>query len=230
MRRQKMLMLALLLAGINMISGSAQTTNNQKPEEGTQEGKQNKKIEISGGVLVESNYSSFVHSGIGGGKSVMKPGVTTGGFLNLGISKHFSIQPELLLHYKESEFDRNNQNGIYRYWGMEIPIYAMYHTKLNNGHRIHIGIGPYTEYGLDASLKREGEKIDLYEKNTESGTPVMRDSNSGFGIINSYEFPFGLLINVSYKISISNLLDANESSAALHPQTFSLGFAYCFRK
>ena len=68
MRRQKMLMLALLLAGINMISGSAQTTNNQKPEEGTQEGKQNKKIEISGGVLVESNYSSFVHSGIGGWK------------------------------------------------------------------------------------------------------------------------------------------------------------------
>lgn len=224
----KKLVMLLLMVGINLISGKAQTPENQVQKTETQQEYSSQKMKVSGGLIVESNYSNFLHSGISGGKSVMKPGVTAGGFLNLGILKHFSIQPELLIHYKESDFDRNNQKSIYQYWGIEVPIYAMYHWVLKKDHHLHVGIGPYTEFGLSAILKKDGKNTDLYEKNTENEMSAMRDSNSGFGILTGYDFPFGLQINISYKISVSNLLDAHRGSSILRPQTFSLGLAYCF--
>lgn len=226
----KKLVMLFLLTGLNLISGNARSQENQEQKTEIPQEYSSKRIQVSGGIKLESNYSNFLHSRISGGKSMMKPGVTAGGFLNLGILKHFSIQPELLFHYKESDFDQHDRKGIYRYWGIEVPIYAMYHWDLKRGHHLHAGIGPYTEFGLNATLKRDGKKTDLYEKNAENEMSAMQDSNSGFGIITGYDFPFGLQINISYKISISNLLDAHKGSSILRPQTFSLGLAYCFGK
>lgn len=176
------------------------------------------------------NVSSFIHSGIGDSKSKMKFGFSTGGFLNLGISKSFSVQGEMLFHYKTSDFEWSNQTGEYRYWGMEIPVYAMYHYCFSKGNRLHIGIGPYTEFGLGASFKYGGIKQDLYEKDSATGLPALCDSNTGFGIKLGYEFVSGFQINATYKASVTNLLDENSSRIKMHPQTFSIGIAYRFAK
>lgn len=128
------------------------------------ESSKEQKIIFTGGPILEMNVSNFIHSGIGDRKSKMKFGFSTGGFLNLGISKSFSVQGEMLFHYKTSDFEWSNQTGEYRYWGMEIPVYAMYHYCFSKGNRLHIGIGPYTEFGLGASFKYGGIKQDLYRK------------------------------------------------------------------
>lgn len=192
--------------------------------------KKTQKIQFTGGFIAEMNLSYFVHSGIEKGESDMKPGVSVGGFLNMGISRRFSVQGEMLFHYKESGFSWDKYTSRYQYGGVEIPIYAMYQHEFPQGNRIHIGIGPYTEFGFRATLKKDGVRHDLYQKNGENGLPALCDSNSGFGIKVGYEFASGFQINATYKSGVVNFLEANSGEAKLLPQTASVGIAYRFGK
>lgn len=224
---KKKYFIILLLAVGCMSALKAQPLSVVKKET---ESSKEQKIIFTGGPILEMNVSNFIHSGIGDSKSKMKFGFSTGGFLNLGISKSFSVQGEMLFHYKISDFEWSSQTGEYRYWGMEIPVYAMYHYCFSKGNRLHIGIGPYTEFGLGASFKYGGIKQDLYEKDSATGLPALCDSNTGFGIKVGYEFVSGFQINATYKASVTNLLDENSSRIKMHPQTFSIGIAYRFAK
>lgn len=188
------------------------------------------KIIFTGGVIVESNLSGFFHSGVDNGNSIMKAGFSAGAFLSSSISRSFSVQGEMLFHCKNSDFSWDATKGNFSYWGMEIPIYAMYHYTFPKGSRLHVGIGPYTEFGFSAEFKYKGKKADLYEKDGSTGLPALQDSNTGFGIKIGYEFISGFQINTSYKASISNLLDANSSRIKMHPYAIHIGVAYRFGK
>lgn len=203
---------------------SSEVPNSQKQSQEKQ------KIVFTGGATLESNVSGFFHSGVENGSSIMKAGFSVGGFLNLGITQSFSVQGEMQIHCKNSEFEWGTQKGDFSYWGIEIPIYAMYHYVFPKGNRLHIGVGPYTEFGFDAKFKHEGIKADLYQKDGNTGLPVLQESNTGFGIKIGYEFISGFQINGSYKTSISNLLDANSSRIKMYPYAISVGVAYRFRK
>lgn len=187
-------------------------------------------LTITGGVILETNVSGFFHSGVDGGNSRMKAGASAGGFLNLEIIRSFSVQGEMLIHYRHSGFDWGGMPGEFQYWGIEIPIYAMYHIGLKRGGQFHFGIGPYTEFGLDATYKRNGQKGDLYEKDEANDLPILRDSNTGFSMKIGYEFLSGLQLNATYKASVTNLLDANSSRVKMHPHAISIGVAYRFGK
>jgi len=188
-------------------------------------------IKTTWGIKTEMNISGFFVSGTHMIDSKMKPGFSAGAFLNLEFTENFALQGDLLYHYKTSGFDRQDIKGKYRYWGMEIPVYAIYQWKLNKGNRFYMGVGPYAEFGFSANLKRGSQKIDLYEKegNSESEISAMKDSNVGFGIMAGHEFPNGLQINIAYKVGVTNILDANSNSFSLLPSTISLGIGYRFR-
>jgi hypothetical protein len=177
---------------------------------------------ITGGLKAESNLSNFILSGISDVKSKMNFGATFGGFLNLDVSNYFALQGELLYHYKSSDLVRNDIKNKYQYWGIEIPIYVMFQWKTNENRRAYIGIG----FGFSTKMRREGETIDLYEKEEFA----MFDSNFGFGIIIGYEFACRIQINTGYKISVTNILDDNSGSITLRPAAISLGIGYRFGK
>lgn len=161
------------------------------------------KIVFTGGAILDSNVSGFFHSGIENGSSIMKAGFSVGGFLNLGITQSFSVQGEMLVHYKNSEFEWDTQKGDFSYWGIEIPIYAMYHYVFPKGNRLHIGTGPYTEFGFDARFKHEGIKADLYQKDGNTGLPVLQESNTGFGIKSDMNlFPAFRLMEAIKQVSV----------------------------
>lgn len=223
---KKKLVVVAMLIGICVASMQAQA---QTQSSANQE-KQEQKFKLTGGAILETNLSGFIHSGIGDGNSKMKFGMSSGGFVNLGISKSFSVQGEMLFHYKTSDFSWDNQTGSFRYWGVEIPIYMMYHYTFSKGNRIHIGVGPYTDFGLGARFEVGGKRLDVYEKEENTGLPIMRDSNTGFGVKVGYEFVSGLQINATYKVSATNILDANSSTVKMHPHVASLGVAYRFGK
>lgn len=185
---------------------------------------------LSGGPLLETNLSGFIHSGFERGNSKMKAGVTAGGFAELSLSDHFSIRGEMGFQYKHSRFGWNNESGCYSYWGMEIPIYVTYNFSLCNEQRFYLGIGPYTNFGLSAHFKNGDKSVNLYEKDINTGFPPMKDSDTGFGIKAGYEFSCGMQINIGYKVSVSNIIDANSSNVKMNPQTLSIGVAYRFGK
>lgn len=221
MKKKHLISLALIGISFTALNAQNQATNpiDEVP-----------KIKLTGGAILETNLTNFIHSGIDNGSSTMKFGTSVGGFINLELLKPFSIQSEMLFHYKTSEFNWKNHTGKYQYWGVEIPIYAMYHWGFDKNNQLYIGIGPYTNFGLGARFREGDKKIDVFEKEENTGLPVMKDSDTGFGVKIGYEFASGLQINATYKMSVTNLIDANSSTVKMRPQAFGFGIAYRFGK
>lgn len=185
---------------------------------------------FTGGPFLEAGFSNFLHSGTGDGVSRMKAGFTAGGFVQVGLGRLFSLQGELLFHYRNSGFRWDGQTADFSYWGVEVPIYALCHYDLPKGGRLFAGLGPYVDFGLEATLSRDGHKSDLYERGEGAEAPPLRDSHTGFAVKLGYEFACGFQLVATYKASVTNLLDANSSSASMHPQAVSFGVAWRFGK
>ncbi|MFV0469421.1 MAG: porin family protein [Dysgonomonas sp.] len=217
MKKMILIVIAIMEVSISYLQG--QDNKNQQIQA----------LKPSWGLKAEANMSNFFISGTSILDSKVKIGGTFGGFLHLELTDHFVLQGELLYHYKTSKLNRDDLNGDFRYWGMEIPIYAIYQKKIGGGKRIYTGIGLYSEFGLSANLYRNGEKINLYEKDQSTDISTMRDNNIGFGFIGGYEFANGVQINLGYKIGVTNILDANSYSFSLLPSTISMGIGYHFR-
>lgn len=167
--------------------------------------------------------------GIFGGKQQVETGFSVGGFAKLDLSGLFAVQGEAAFQYKQSEFAWNNGKGDFRYWGMEIQILAMVQHAFTNGGRVYLGVG-YTPTGLDARFVQDGVKINLYKRDGNAELPPMRNSDTGFGAKVGYELPCGLQVNVSWKASIGNVLDANSDKLSMHPMAWGMGVAYRFKK
>ena len=58
----------------------------------------------------------------------------------------------------------------------------------------------------------------------------MKDSDTGFAFKLGYEFASGLQLNAAYKMSMTDVADANNGVAELRPLSFSFGIAYRWGK
>jgi len=187
---------------------------------------------ISAGVKADLNLSNFILSDMDDTESNIGAGASLGGFANFKLSKHFSIQPELLFHYKTSELKHTLPMGEstydYEYFGMEIPIYALGEYKPNSTGKLYAGVGPYLGIGFSAKNKFDDDEIDLYEKNDLTDEAIMQRIDFGFGAMIGYEFDFGLQINAGYKIGVINALDAGKDDSTMLPSTISVGLGYRF--
>lgn len=211
-----------------MLAASCATVS--MAQDGGNGGAERRGVRFTGGPVAEMNASGFVHSGISGGRSTMDIGANLGGFVDMEITRWFSIQGCMTFQYKSSDFEWTGETGRYKYWGVEIPLYAMFHLPLRGGDRLSLGVGPYTNFGLGASYTVNGQKLDVYEKDKDTGLPAMTDTDTGFGFKVGYEFSSGLQINATYRISATNVVDANSSKAKMYPQAMSVGVAYRFGK
>jgi hypothetical protein len=157
-------------------------------------------------------------------------GASLGGFAQFEISENFAVQPELLFHFKSST-DKTNipiigtAKNDFRYWGAEIPVYALGKWDAGRNGKFYAGVGPYV--GVGFSAKYNNTDLDLYKKyrNNES---VLRRFDFGFGAMLGYEFNNGIQINAGYKIGVLDVMDAGRKHASMLPQTASLGLGYRF--
>ncbi len=182
---------------------------------------------LSYGVKAEANMSNYLLSDLDDMKSTMKVGASLGGFMNINLSENFAVQPELLFHYKASEYE-NKPTGIkndYEYWGMEIPVYAVGQMNLGTG-KGYVGFGPYA--GLGFSYKNTTADLDLYKKYENDDKATMSRWDFGLACMLGYEFNNKIQINASYKMGLIDNLDAGKDDATMRTQTVSLGVGYRF--
>ena len=184
------------------------------------------KSRLYGGPKVEANVSNFFLSDMPGAESKMNAGVSAGGFLGFRVSKHFAIQEELMVHYKNSSLKQGGVEGDFETWSADMSIYAMGTWNVGSN-RIMVGIGPSIEYSLDGKYKSGGREIDLFKKGDDGQTPF-KQYNVAAAITAGYELKCGLQFNASYKIGLMNALDSWEGK--MLPSTISLGVAYRFGK
>jgi len=180
---------------------------------------------FSGGVKADANMSNFILSDFNLTESNMGFGASLGGFLKYEVAEHFAIQPELLFHYKTSTTEILNFDNDFRYFGAEIPVYALGQWSAGSG-KCYIGVGPYI--GLGFSAKYDNTDTDLYEKNDITDESSLRRFDFGFGAMLGYEFDNGIQINAAYKIGVIDVMDAGRDNASMLPQTINLGVGYRF--
>lgn len=188
------------------------------------------KMQFSGGVKVESNLSQYIMvPQLEQVESYGNIGASLGGFSRFEFDNNFSIQGELLMHYKCCNIHDDAINHL-KTWSLEVPVYAVYSLRFEEGDAMNFGLGPYCEFGLVAVMDEPEGMRNLYDINRREEIQAMRGSNSGFGVMVGYETQYGLQVNLSYKISITNILDSNSTMAAFYPMAASVGIAYRWKR
>jgi hypothetical protein len=183
---------------------------------------------LSGGFKLEGNVSNFILSDMPGTTSKMNVGSTFGGFVNLKMSEHITIQEDVLVNYKTSTFEQADIKSDFQLWSVGIPIYVMGYWPVNKNKKAYIGIGPFTEYGLSAKYKTGGKETDLYEKDKSTDKAYLAKLTMGITAIAGYEFNNGIQINAGYKIGFTNALDEKQDEAFMRPYAINLGIGYHF--
>ena len=184
---------------------------------------------VLGGIKVDANTSNFILSDMDGMKSKMGFGVTAGGYTKFEFGENFALQPEVLLHFKNSrmEMKSTGKETDFQYFGVELPVYAVGQFSIGNG-KGFIGAGPYLGLGIDARYKSNGmDDVKLYKEYGVQKSEMQR-WDVGTGAMLGYELSNRLQITASYKIGFIDALNANKDNASMLNQTISLGLGYRF--
>ena len=205
---------------------------------------------VSGGVLAGVNMSNFI---ITRAKqtmsSYMRVGGELGGFLDFAVTKHFAIQPQVIFTAHQNYFEATDTTNHLWSFGAEVPIYFLGRFgSLEEGY-IQFGGGLFTHFTFASNISGKYKNIDESPSVSNIPARVMKENpydysrlyslhNNHFGIcvLVGYETFFGMFINATYKVSLSDIAGFyNEmkgtevANALIYPQSVSLNIGYRWR-
>ncbi|MEX2379984.1 MAG: porin family protein [Vicingaceae bacterium] len=124
-------------------------------------------------------------------------GFQVGGYVHLGLSDAFAIQPELLFEMKGASYDAGDDESVSTNLSyISIPILAKYMIT----EELDVHLGP--QIGLLMSAETDGEDVSDFYKSTDFGLAV------GAG----YELESGLNFSLRYAMSLSTIGEDFEES------------------
>lgn len=201
---------------------------------------------VSGGVFGGGNVSNFIitrnHQPM---SSYMRIGAEVGGFLDFALTKHFSIQPQVILTAHQNYFAATDTTNRLWSFGVDIPIYFLGRFGNMEQGYIQFGGGLFTHFTYLSNIKDKYSNVDESEvviptTPTESFdySRLYQLHNNHFGVclLVGYESPFGMIINASYKVSLSDIAGFYSekkgdpvADALIYPQSVSLSIGYRWR-
>lgn len=204
---------------------------------------------VSGGVFGGANMSNFIiardHQSM---SSFMRVGAEIGGMLDFSVTKHFAVQPQVILTAHQNRFAVTDSANLLWSFGAEIPIYFLgRYGSLENGY-IQFGGGLFTHFTFasNVNIYRNIEASQAIEVSPVADVPdadydysrLYNLHNNHFGIclLAGYECRFGMFVNATYKVSVSDIagfyseMKGQEIAEALiFPQSVSLNIGYRWR-
>lgn len=213
------------------------------------------------GVLANANVSNFIISQSGSRpmSSYLRVGAEAGALVDFAITPHFHIQPQLILTAEQNKFsiadttkNMARSTGLWTF-GVDVPIYFLGRFgNLQQGY-LSFGGGVYTHFQFATNVGRpikfesgqipseiEKERQELEEQ--YSDLLKLHSNHFGVALMVGYELPFGMQINLSYKISLSDICTyyANNKTSqgrtstrvldtSIYPEKLSIGVGYRFR-
>jgi len=195
---------------------------------------------VSGGLLANADMSNFIisrdHHMM---SSYMRIGAEFGGFLDFRVSKHFSIQPQVIFTAQQNRFQVTDTTNLLWSFGMEIPVYFLGRFGNMQKGYVQFGGGLYTHFTF-ASNKGTYKNVDPGPTPAPSGDGYdysrlysLHSNHLGVCVTVGYEFPVGVQINCHYKVSLSDIAGfytemkgQSIADALIYPQAVSLGLGY----
>jgi len=205
---------------------------------------------VSGGLLAGANMSNFIitrnHTPM---SSHMRVGGELGGFLDFTLTKHFVIEPQVVFNAQQNYFREadGTRNDLWSF-GVDIPIYFLGRFgNLEKGY-VSFGGGIFTHFTFASNIKNKFKNVDEEIPTPTPSTPTpemlydysrlysLHDNHFGVCVMVGYEFKFGMQINASYKVSLSDIagfyseMKGQEvANALIYPQCVSLTLGYRWR-
>ena len=108
---------------------------------------------VSGGLLANADMSNFIitrdHQMM---SSYMRVGAEFGGFLDFRVSKHFSIQPQVIFTAQQNRFAVSDTTNLLWSFGMEIPVYFLGRFGNMEKGYVQFGGGLYTHFTFASNM------------------------------------------------------------------------------
>jgi len=158
----------------------------------------------------------------------MLPSFHVGGFVDLGLSESFSIQPGLQLNGRGARVEHEGHHDDFRIYSLDVPVNFMYR---NGG--FFIGAGPSLGYGLSAKSHKHEEDEEEHEGDHEedenkikfgSKPGELKPINFGINATAGYELKNGLFVSASYLADLSNWSNVDKVTQRYSFFSVSLGF------
>ncbi len=199
---------------------------------------------VSGGLLANANMSNFIitrnHKPM---SSYMHIGGELGGFMDFRITKHFSIQPQVIFTAHQNYFAATDTANHLWSFGMDIPVYFLGRFGNMEKGYIQFGGGIFTHFTFASNIRNKYKNVDESAAVTPPVTPTdthdysklysLHDNHFGVAVTVGYEFPIGIQINAHYKVSLSDIAGFYKeykgqeiADALIYPQSVSLGIGY----
>ena len=196
---------------------------------------------VSGGVLAGINISNFIitrdHNTM---SSYMRIGGELGGFMDFRITKHFSIQPQVIFTAQQNYFSSTDTTNTLWSFGAEIPVYFLGRFGNMEKGYVQFGGGIFTHFTFASNIKDKFKNWDdpttvkpKTDTHDYSELYKLHDNHFGICAMVGYEFRFGLQINASYRVSLSDIATFYKNNkgqeiadALIYPQSVSLSLGY----
>lgn len=199
---------------------------------------------VSGGLLANANMSNFIitrnHKPM---SSYMHIGGELGGFMDFRITKHFSIQPQVIFTAHQNYLAATDTANHLWSFGMDIPVYFLGRFGNMEKGYIQFGGGIFTHFTFASNIRNKYKNVDESAAVTPPVTPTdthdysklysLHDNHFGVAVTVGYEFPIGIQINAHYKVSLSDIAGFYKeykgqeiADALIYPQSVSLGIGY----
>ena len=196
---------------------------------------------VSGGLLAGANISNFIITRNNKPmSSYMRIGAELGGFIDFRITKHFSIQPQVIFTAQQNYFAATDTANTLWSFGAEIPVYFLGRFGNMEKGYVQFGGGIFTHFTFASNIKDKFKNWDDPTTVKPSTDPhdysrlySLHDNHFGVCVTVGYEFSFGMQINAVYKISLSDIASfynemkgTETADALIYPQCVSLNLAY----
>lgn len=184
-----------------------------------------------GGDAVSSFSEALDYSGAM--QKEIKTGFHVGGFLNIPLGQHFSIEPGLLYSTKGMTVEQTFlQNSFLKVRAditneshyLDLPVLA----RVNLGGGLQLFAGPQLSYLLANKVRGEAGILGFSMEQDIDWKTGLREFDFGLSGGLGYQFMNGIQLNVAYDHGLTTL-DAGKSNFDVYNRAVKLSVGYLFR-
>ena len=151
---------------------------------------------VSGGLLANANMSNFIitrnHKPM---SSYMHIGGELGGFMDFRITKHFSIQPQVIFTAHQNYFAATDTANHLWSFGMDIPVYFLGRFGNMEKGYIQFGGGIFTHFTFASNIRNKYKNVDESAAVTPPVTPT--DTHDYSKLYSLHDNHFGVAVTRS---------------------------------
>ena len=179
--------------------------------------------------MIFSNYPEQVNGGALPVKA--KFGMRIGVVADLGISRHFYIDPALLYVMNGDNVNYVFENDIVRVNTLQLPVNVVYKSGHPGGERFVIGAGPYFARNMSGTRKVGGNgattSISVSIGN-DAAADNLRPTDIGLGALVGYELTTGLYVRAYFQHGFTNLQPGGDAGNSLYNLNYGVNVGYLF--